>query len=592
MVGFTKTFALLQVLVVVFLLLSDQVNAQCVTSISSCPLDLFNGTNFVLFGSTVTVSTIQQTDIYGNVASYPTAFTVPGSSLVVNHGSTESGTVTASRVNSLSLPSIYEAYTAILNYCCINTLIDAAPTTTVTIVPGVSCFDTTTFPMMNITNDLILDGQNNSDSVFFIQVGADFNVTANIKLINRAKPCNVFFVITGAFFFYNEGRNISGNYLVNGDARIQSASTKKSYVNGRILSLTGSVTVDSTGGIVFTNCTPQCNLSACCANDTTCSYLSDPAQCSDVYLYGNVSCDKCQTMFFPSTSGCQVNYGNGTCLASFSYNNANPFNISINPGYNNLITPSESFNVGQPWFLISSNNNFFFVFARTFDCDGGSVTWHIQSGPNSVDTVVTSSSTQCQGACCFEELVCIAPVGIPDCGSQLPGVARSLGSFTTCDRMLYPTVCIYKGACCLPNNTCLYDTPSVCASLAGTFNGLGVQCQTVACCATCNITNRLDYMLLNVTTMINGALGSILNTDNVNRGQIIQRIADANTEIDNNMWIERGLVIGILSVVCAILLVSIMKWFVMSMYANSMRFWINKLFVHYAPYEPRRKQKV
>ena len=103
---------------------------------------------------------------------------------------------------------------------------------------GVYCFATSA----QLTGTLILNGQNNPNSVFIFKIGSTLTTASNssIILINGAQACNVFFQVGSSATLGTDTRFI-GNIL---DLTSITANTRAT-VNGRLLARNGAVTLDS-----------------------------------------------------------------------------------------------------------------------------------------------------------------------------------------------------------------------------------------------------------------------------------------------------------------------------------------------------------
>lgn len=95
---------------------------------------------------------------------------------------------------------------------------------------------------LDFTGQLTLDGENDPDSVFLIQVGADFTTAtgASVVLTRGAQACHVYWQI-GNDAVIETDTAFQGNILAGNDI---SARTDATFV-GRLLTNTGAVTLDS-----------------------------------------------------------------------------------------------------------------------------------------------------------------------------------------------------------------------------------------------------------------------------------------------------------------------------------------------------------
>jgi hypothetical protein len=110
-----------------------------------------------------------------------------------------------------------------------------------TLIPGVYSISSAT----TLDLDLTLDAQNNSSAVFIFQIQGSFSTTAasQIKLINGAEACNVFWKIEGLVSMAS-GTDMKGTIIANNSAINLGSGCN---LEGRALSTTGAVTV---GGVM------------------------------------------------------------------------------------------------------------------------------------------------------------------------------------------------------------------------------------------------------------------------------------------------------------------------------------------------------
>ncbi len=99
---------------------------------------------------------------------------------------------------------------------------------------------------------LTLDGQNDPNAVFIIQIEGAFATNANskVKLINGAKACNVFWKIEGMVSMAS-GTTMRGTVVANNAAITMSAGDT---LEGRALSIAGAVTVSGVLAYTPTGC--------------------------------------------------------------------------------------------------------------------------------------------------------------------------------------------------------------------------------------------------------------------------------------------------------------------------------------------------
>ena len=105
---------------------------------------------------------------------------------------------------------------------------------------------------IGLTGTLILDGQNNPDSVWIFQAASGLTTasTSGVSLINGANACNVFWQITSSAVL-GSGSQFVGTVMANTSIAANTGAT----IQGRLLVLTGSVTLD-TNTFVGGPCSP------------------------------------------------------------------------------------------------------------------------------------------------------------------------------------------------------------------------------------------------------------------------------------------------------------------------------------------------
>ncbi|MCX8487219.1 MAG: ice-binding family protein, partial [Crocinitomicaceae bacterium] len=105
------------------------------------------------------------------------------------------------------------------------------------LVPGV--YSITAPSVLNLV--LTLDGQNNPNSVFIIKVGGSFstNSNANVKLINGALACNVYWKVEGAVTL-GTGTHFKGTIVANNAAIVTNVGDT---LEGRAFAIQGAITV-------------------------------------------------------------------------------------------------------------------------------------------------------------------------------------------------------------------------------------------------------------------------------------------------------------------------------------------------------------
>lgn len=100
--------------------------------------------------------------------------------------------------------------------------------------------------------DLILDGQNDPNSVFIIKIGGAFSSSSNakVKLINGALACNVYWKIEGLVSLAT-GTSMKGTIIANNAAIVMSVGDT---LEGRAFAIQGAITVSEFFGFLPTGC--------------------------------------------------------------------------------------------------------------------------------------------------------------------------------------------------------------------------------------------------------------------------------------------------------------------------------------------------
>ena len=108
----------------------------------------------------------------------------------------------------------------------------------VTLVAGVYSIASTA----SLNLDLTLDAKGNSNAVFIFQINGAFstNASSQIKLINGAMACNIFWKIEGLVDMAS-GTSMKGTIIANNAAIIMHTGTT---LEGRALTTTGAITID------------------------------------------------------------------------------------------------------------------------------------------------------------------------------------------------------------------------------------------------------------------------------------------------------------------------------------------------------------
>ena len=118
-----------------------------------------------------------------------------------------------------------------------------------TLVGGVYTFDSSG-PAAQLTGTLTLNAQGNANAVFIFQIASTLTTAtnSNVRLINGAQPCNVFWQV-GSSATLKTNTSFIGNILALTSIALQTGTS----VNGRALARNGEVTLD-TNNVIFSSC--------------------------------------------------------------------------------------------------------------------------------------------------------------------------------------------------------------------------------------------------------------------------------------------------------------------------------------------------
>ncbi|WP_191963381.1 ice-binding family protein [Flavobacterium luteum] len=197
--------------------------------------NLGTSANFVLFSSVGAVRNTGITHLTGNVGTNSGSSTGFGNVDGVMHD----GDGTSAQCGTDLLIAYNQLNSAIPNYFPAPLLGNGQ-----ILVPG-----TYSIPSVaSLDNVLNLDAKGNSDAVFIFQINGAFATTSNseVKLLNGAKACNVFWKIEGLVNMAT-GTIMKGTVIANNAAIIMNTGVS---LEGRALSTTGSIDVD--GVLSFT----------------------------------------------------------------------------------------------------------------------------------------------------------------------------------------------------------------------------------------------------------------------------------------------------------------------------------------------------
>lgn len=249
--------------------------------------------DFVLFSTDGAVSNTGISHLTGNIGTNNGSSTAFGNVDGVMHDND----VTSAKAASDLLIAYNQLNSTIPNFFPSSLLGNGA-----TLIAGVYSISSTA----TLNLDLTLDAKGNSNAVFIFQIQGAFstNASSNIKLVNGALACNVFWKVEGLVDMA-AGTIMRGTVIANNAAIIMNTG---STLEGRALSTAGAVTVD--GVLAYT-----------------------PIGCSSTVLTGPVAPDlgstQCYALF--SSDGQVTNTGITTVTGDVGTN------VGLTSGFDQLL---------------------------------------------------------------------------------------------------------------------------------------------------------------------------------------------------------------------------------------------------------------
>jgi Ice-binding-like/Secretion system C-terminal sorting domain len=185
--------------------------------------------NFVLFSSVGAVTNTGITHLTGNVGTNSGSSTGFGNVNGVMHD----GDRTSAQCGADLLIAYYQLNSAIPNY-----FPAALQGNGQIVTSGIYSI----FSVATLNLDLTLDAQGNPNAVFIFQINGAFatNANAEVKLLNGAKACNVFWKIEGLVNMAT-GTIMKGTVIANNAAIVMNTGV---LLEGRALSTSGAISVD------------------------------------------------------------------------------------------------------------------------------------------------------------------------------------------------------------------------------------------------------------------------------------------------------------------------------------------------------------
>lgn len=183
------------------------------------------------------------TTITGDLGLHP-GTSITGAPLV--SGVTNTATVGNPAAALQAKNDLVIAYNNLAGQACFNSYTGPAELAGSTLVGGVYCVDTS----FGVTGTLILDGQNNPNTVWVFQMGSTLGsaVDSSVSLINGAQACNVFWQV-GSSATIGVRSAFVGNILALTNIALNTQAT----LAGRALARNAAVNMD-TNSITATTC--------------------------------------------------------------------------------------------------------------------------------------------------------------------------------------------------------------------------------------------------------------------------------------------------------------------------------------------------
>jgi hypothetical protein len=193
----------------------------------------------VLGGSTVTNVSGTPTIISGDVGVSPgtsiTGFGSPASIAGVFHP----GDFVAAAAQTAALSAFTSGMSLPDGYVLLGDIGNS------TILPGVYVASSS----LGITGPVILDAQGNSNAVFVFQIGTTLTTAtsnSSVVLVGGAQADNIFWLV-GSSATLGSNTSFAGNIIAQASITVNS----NVYINGRLVAMTGAVTMDDDSLVIF-----------------------------------------------------------------------------------------------------------------------------------------------------------------------------------------------------------------------------------------------------------------------------------------------------------------------------------------------------
>jgi hypothetical protein len=198
---------------------------------ASSAIGLGTADAFAVLGA-ATVTNTGPSVINGNLGVSPLS-AVTGFPPGIVHGTIHAADATAAQAQA----DVTTAYNNAAGQAC-DTDLTGQDLGGLTVVAGVYCFSSSA----QLTGTLKLNAQGNSGALFIFQIGSTLTTasSSSVKMINGARPCNVFWQV-GASAVLGTTTSFIGNIMALASITMTTGATLK----GRALARTGAVTLDT-----------------------------------------------------------------------------------------------------------------------------------------------------------------------------------------------------------------------------------------------------------------------------------------------------------------------------------------------------------
>jgi len=302
------------------------------TGTSTGPIALGDAASFAVLGAT-TVTDAGSSTINGSVGVSPGTAVTGG--MVITNGGTHTGAGSEAHAAKVAAQAAYTAASSRTSTQVVAAdLSIAGPASSNTLAPGVY----TSASSLGLTGTLILDGGGDPDAVFIFQAGSTLTTASSskIELINGAQAANVFWQI-GSSATLGTSSKFVGTIV----AQASVTSTTAVEVDGRLVALTGAVTMDG-GKVTIPVTVPgvPTGVSAVAGNTNAVVSWTAPANTGGSLITGyTVTSSGGQTATVSGTSATVTGLTNGTAY-TFTVTATNASGTSAASDSSTAVTPA------------------------------------------------------------------------------------------------------------------------------------------------------------------------------------------------------------------------------------------------------------